>query len=100
MATAEDNYRVEVWSADETALIETISRSSEFSVSMAAWHEAVRCRPGMLLIHKNAGHVMDKLVSPGEPYDGKEGYVATLGTLRDWHRLRVSGVSEQPASLD
>lgn len=39
MPTAEDNYRVEVWSDDGNTLVEIISRSPDFNVSLAAWHE-------------------------------------------------------------
>jgi hypothetical protein len=33
--TAEDNFKIEVWDREETALVETISRSPDFIVSMA-----------------------------------------------------------------
>ena len=35
--TAEDNYRIEVWeSEEEKTLLETISKSSDFAVSMVS----------------------------------------------------------------
>lgn len=47
--STEHTYRVEVWS-DEPAsggeLLETISRATDFSVSMAAYRAALRARPG------------------------------------------------------
>lgn len=90
MAGAEDNYRVEVWSADETALIETVSRSSDFKVSLAAWHAAIRERPGVLLIHMNARFVMERMFTPGKPRPAESAAIdATLGDLRHWHRLRA-----------
>ncbi|MCO5163524.1 MAG: hypothetical protein M9939_20530 [Mesorhizobium sp.] len=98
MLTAEDNFRVEVWDADERELIETIARSSDHLVSVAAWHAAVRRRPGMLLIHRNASFTMDRMVAPGEP-EGEpctkvgrkvlDGVEAMLGDLRSWHSLRA-----------
>lgn len=95
----EDNYRIEVWdSEEEKTLLETISRSSDFSVSMAAWHAAMRRRPGMLLIHYNSRHVMEKVLTPGEVklppqtiIDGSvhAGLDVALGDLRSWHTLRA-----------
>lgn len=98
MPTAEDNFQVQVWDADERELVETIARSSDHLVSVAAWHAAVRRRPGMLLIHKNASFTMDRMVAPGQPegeprtkIGGKvlDGVEATLGDLRNWHSLRA-----------
>lgn len=96
--TAEDNFKVEVWERDESALVETISRSPDFIVSQAGWQAAIRRRPGMLLIHRNAGHQMEKLLTPGEPVippetivDGSihAGLDVALGDLRSWHTLRA-----------
>ncbi|TPI57687.1 hypothetical protein FJ417_21540 [Mesorhizobium sp. B3-1-7] len=96
--TAEDNFRIEVWDRDEVALIETISRSPDFVVSQAGWQAAIRRRPGMLLIHRNADHAMEKLLTPGEPtvpleaiVDGSihAGLDVALGDLRSWHTLRA-----------
>ena len=98
MATAEDNFRVEVWSEDEKTLLETVSRSPDFHVSLAAWHAAIPRRPGMLLVHCNANRIMEKTVAPGEPIavpqtivDGSvhAGLDATLRDLRHWHTLRA-----------
>ncbi|MER8854399.1 hypothetical protein NKI12_17630 [Mesorhizobium australicum] len=58
--TAEDNFRIEVWNREEQALSETISRSPDSTVSQAAWQAAIRRRAGMLLIHCNSRHVMEK----------------------------------------
>jgi hypothetical protein len=52
----------------------------------------------MLLIHRNAGHQMEKLVTPGEPTGPPEtivdgsihaGLDVALGDLRSWHTLRA-----------
>ncbi|MER8884733.1 hypothetical protein [Mesorhizobium sp. M0500] len=96
--TAEDNFRIEVWDREEKALVETISRSPDSSVSQAAWQAAIRRRPGMLLIHYNSRHVMEKIVTPGEPTVPPHAIVAasvhagldvSLGDLREWHTLRA-----------
>lgn len=57
----EDAYRIEVWSAppeEGGSLIETISRSSDFNVSAAAFGEALRRRVGRHLIHMNGRSIM------------------------------------------
>ncbi|RUX00517.1 MAG: hypothetical protein EOS71_00685 [Mesorhizobium sp.] len=96
--TAEDNFRIEVWDREETTLAETINRSPDAMVSQAAWHAAIRRRPGMLLIHYNSRHVMEKMVTPGEVklppqtiIDGSihAGLDVSLGDLREWHTLRA-----------
>lgn len=96
--TAEDNFRIEVWDRDEQALCETISRSPDSTVSQAAWQAAIRRRPGMLLIHYNSRHVMEKILTPGEvkipPQTIVDGSVhasldVALGDLREWHGLRA-----------
>jgi hypothetical protein len=96
--TAEDNFRIEVWDRDESALVETISRSPDFVVSQAGWQAAIRRRPGMLLVHRNANHIMEKLLTPGEQIvppetivDGSihAGLDVALGDLRSWHALRA-----------
>ncbi|TPM32950.1 hypothetical protein FJ958_09355 [Mesorhizobium sp. B2-3-5] len=96
--TPEDNFRIEVWDRDETSIAETISRSPDFIVSHAGWQAAIRRRPGMLLIHRNANHTMEKLLTPGEPtvppetiVDGSihAGLDVALGDLRSWHTLRA-----------
>ncbi|TPK89028.1 hypothetical protein FJ548_11330 [Mesorhizobium sp. B2-4-17] len=78
--------------------METISRSPDSSVSQAAWQAAIRRRPGMLLIHYNSRHVMEKLLTPGgtpvEPQAIVDGSVhagldVSLGDLREWHTLRA-----------
>ena len=90
--TAEDNFRIEVWDRDEQALSETISRSPDSTVSQAAWQAAIRRRPGMLLIHYNSRHVMEKILTPGEVkippqaiIDGSvhSGLDVALGDLRE-----------------
>lgn len=96
--TAEDNFRIEVWDREEKALVETISRSPDSMVSQAAWQAAIRRRPGMLLIHYNSRHVMEKILTPGEVkadpqsiIDGSvhAGLDVALCDLREWHRLRA-----------
>ncbi len=61
----EDNYRVEVRD-DDNKLIEAISKASDFRVSLAAWHAAIRARPGMRLVHLNNDHVMSVIDAPGK----------------------------------
>ncbi|WP_292341326.1 hypothetical protein [Mesorhizobium sp.] len=94
--TEEDNFRIEVWDREETALVETICRSPDCSVSQAAWQSAIRRRPGMLLIHFNGRHVMEKIITPGEPKIPPQTIAdrsvhaaldVSLGDLREWHRL-------------
>ncbi|MER9248585.1 hypothetical protein [Mesorhizobium sp. M0590] len=96
--TAEDNFRIEVWDRDEKRLVETIGRSPDSVVSQAAWQAAIRRRPGMLLIHYNGRHVMERIITPGETkvesqtiVDGSvhAGLDASLGDLREWHTLRA-----------
>ncbi|TRC91145.1 hypothetical protein FJV80_04280 [Mesorhizobium sp. WSM4310] len=96
--TPEDNFRIEVWDRDESSLVETISRSPDFVVSHAGWQAAIRRRPGKLLVHRNANHTMEKLLTPGEPtvppetiVDGSihAGLAVALGDLRNWHALRA-----------
>jgi hypothetical protein len=96
--TADDNFRIEVWDSHEEALVETINRSSDSMVSQAAWQAAIRRRPGMLLIHYNSRHLMEKIITPGEVkippqtiIDGSvhAGLDVSLGDLREWHKLRA-----------
>ncbi|ESZ67708.1 hypothetical protein X727_23935 [Mesorhizobium sp. L103C119B0] len=113
--TAEDNFRIEVWDRDEQALSETISRSPDLTVSQAAWQAAIRRRPGMLLIHYNSRHVMEKILTPGEVNISPQAIIAgsvhagldvALGDLREWHVLRAwvnggktSSISSGPSRL-
>ena len=96
--TAEDNFRIEVWDREEKTHLETICRTPDAVVSQAAWHAAIRRRPGMLLIHYNSRYVMEKIVTPGEVkvppqtiIDGSihAGLDVALGDLRSWHTLRA-----------
>ncbi|TJV19720.1 MULTISPECIES: hypothetical protein [unclassified Mesorhizobium] len=96
--TAEDNFRIEVWDSEEKTHLETICRSPDAMVSQAAWQAAIRRRPGMLLIHYNSRHVMEKIITPGEvkipPQTIINGSIhagldVALGDLREWHTLRA-----------
>lgn len=96
--TAEDNFRIEVWDREEKALVETFCRSPDSFISQAAWQAAIRRRPGMVLIHYNSRHVMEKIITPGEPtvrpqtiVEGSihAGLDVSLGDLREWHTLRA-----------
>ena len=40
MPTPVDNYRVEIWSADEGERLEVLAQSSDNFLSQAAWNEA------------------------------------------------------------
>lgn len=87
----EDNYRVEVRD-DDNKLIEAISKASDFRVSLAAWHAAIRARPGMRLLHLNNDHVMSVIDAPGLPVSPRvaEQHVdLRFGDLREWHYLRA-----------
>ncbi|MER8517247.1 hypothetical protein NKH47_30610 [Mesorhizobium sp. M1060] len=96
--TAEHNFWVEVWDREEQVLSETISRSPDSTVSQAAWQAAIRRRPGMLLIHYNSRHVMEKILTPGEVKIPLQAIIdgsvhaaldVALGDLREWHVLRA-----------
>lgn len=68
----EHTYRVEVWSEPPEAggeILETISRATDFSVSMAAYRAALRARPGKTLVHLNGPHRMsaEKAQDPPVP---------------------------------
>ncbi len=57
----EHTFRIEVWDEapeDGGSLLETISRATDFSVSMAAYRAALRARPGKVLVHLNGRHLM------------------------------------------
>lgn len=63
-------YRIEVWTDAPEAggeLIETISRSTTFGVSIAALKAAVRERPGKVLVHLNQRHRMTCERAPDPP---------------------------------
>lgn len=77
---------------------ETISCSPDSTVSQAAWQAAIRRRPGMLLIHYNSRHVMEKILTPGEVKIPLQAIIdgsvhaaldVALGDLREWHVLRA-----------
>ncbi|RVH69177.1 hypothetical protein CN198_14010 [Sinorhizobium meliloti] len=70
VSALEHLYTVEVWTHPPEAmgeLIETISRSSDFDVSNAAFREAIRQRPGKYLIHMNGRHRMLCELAPDSP---------------------------------
>lgn len=61
---------VEVWTDEPEAggqLLETISRSTDFSVSCAALKAAVSARPGTVLVHLNNRHRMSAERAPDPP---------------------------------
>lgn len=62
----------------------------------------MRRRPGMLLIHYNSRHIMEKALTPGEVklptktiIDGNihPGLDVALGDLRSWHVLRAQSIN-------
>ncbi len=68
--SSDHTYRVEVWTEEPDAggeLLETISRSTDFSVSCAALKAAIRARPGKVLVHLNARHRMSCERAPDPP---------------------------------
>lgn len=99
MSAREFCYRVECWSLDGETLLETVAASTDYFVSLAAWQQALRRRPGVLLIHMNGIRVMERMVAPGEAVDEPRAIAAgsthagvdtALRDLRKWHRLRVT----------
>ncbi|OCP08008.1 MULTISPECIES: hypothetical protein [unclassified Ensifer] len=65
-------FRIEVWDDAPEAggtLLETISRSTDFNVSMSAYREALQQRPGKILIHLNGRYRMsaEKATDPPPP---------------------------------
>ena len=60
MPTPVDNYRVEIWSADEGERVEVLAQSSDNFLSQAAWNEACERFPGVLLVHYNNRFVMQR----------------------------------------
>jgi hypothetical protein len=67
---SEHLYRVEVWTDMPESggeLLETISRSTEFAVSCAAFNASIRQRPGKILVHLNGRHTMSRERAPDPP---------------------------------
>ncbi|MEY9831114.1 hypothetical protein ABIA25_002929 [Sinorhizobium fredii] len=65
-----EHYRIEIWTEEPESggsLIETISRSTDHSVSCAAYRAAVRQRPGKVLVHLNGRHRMSVERAPDPP---------------------------------
>lgn len=63
-------YKIEVWSDEPESggeLLETISRATEFSVSVAGYRAALRVRPGKVLVHVNGRHRMSCERAPDPP---------------------------------
>lgn len=68
--SAEHTYTIEVWSDPPEIggeLLETISRATDFAVSMGAYREAVRQRPGKYLVHLNGRFRMGCEKAPDPP---------------------------------
>mgnify|MGYP003680095086 CR=1 FL=1 len=66
----DSGYRIEVWSAEPEAggaLIEVISRATDFSVSCASLDAALRARPGRVLVHINGRYRMSCERAPDSP---------------------------------
>jgi len=66
----DQTFRIEVWDEPPESggsLIETISRSTDFSVSCASLKAAVRARPGKVLIHLNGRYRMSCDRAPDPP---------------------------------
>jgi hypothetical protein len=64
------NFRVEVWDDPPDAggsIIEVISSSSSFAVSIAAYKAAIRERPGKYLTHMNGRSRMTCELAPDPP---------------------------------
>lgn len=74
--SSEHAYRIEVWSEPPGAggdLLETISRATDFAVSMGAYREAIRQRPGKYLVHLNGRFRMGCEKAPDPPLPLAEG---------------------------
>ena len=68
-------FRVEVWDDPPDAggsIIEIISSSSSFAVSIAAFKAAIRERPGKYLIHMNGRNQMTCELAPDPPESLKQ----------------------------
>lgn len=81
-------YRVEVWSDAPEAggtLLETISRSTVFTVSVAALRAAVRERPGKTLLHLNQRHRMTCERAPDPPVPEWQRPLLSRGRPRKKH---------------
>lgn len=65
---SDHNYQIQVWSDEPESggeLLETISKATEFTVSVAGYQAAIRARPGKVLVHLNGGHRMSCERAPG-----------------------------------
>ncbi|QIO68164.1 hypothetical protein [Rhizobium leguminosarum] len=60
MKRDEANFRIEVWDREDGNLLETISYSSSFQISVAAWNAAQDHCKGKFLIHYNNRFVMER----------------------------------------
>ncbi|NKJ77781.1 hypothetical protein [Rhizobium leguminosarum] len=70
LGSSEHTFRIEVWSDPPDSggeLLETISRATDFAVSMGAYREAVRQRPGKYLVHLNGRFSMSCEKAPDPP---------------------------------
>lgn len=82
-------FRIEVWDDAPEAggrLLETVSKSTDFNVSMSAFNEALRQRPGKYLVHLNGRHRMsgEKAQKPPLPLGyGRPGGGIGQTTRRD-----------------
>ncbi|MCA2408454.1 hypothetical protein [Rhizobium leguminosarum] len=59
----EANFRIEVWDREDGKLLETISYSSSFQISVASWKAAQDFCKGKFLIHYNNRFVMERGVA-------------------------------------
>lgn len=96
-------YAVEVWTDMPESggeRLETISRATDFQVSIAAYRAAMRQRPGKAIIHLNGRHRMSCQTAPdpplplgvGRPGGGIGRIQTTAVTKRPPQAFRTRGV--------
>ncbi|MEO3387888.1 hypothetical protein [Mesorhizobium sp. CAU 1741] len=95
--TKDHPFKIEQWRADESEKVEDLASAATLSIILGAWHVAVRTTPDALLILRNSGHVMERMVTPGKapaPVTTTVGkteapFSAQLDDLRSFHVLRA-----------
>lgn len=80
-------YRIEVWDEPPEAggeMLEIIASAATFAVSIAAFHAAVRERPGKHIIHMNGRHRMSCQLAPDPPVP-----LRPIATKRDGTHTKI-----------
>ena len=105
MPAREDNFRVEVWSDDGKTLVETLSRSPDFNVSLVAWHEAIRDPAELQSIYQReleTGSIKANLRVSESLYrqalgDGRQAVTASIFWLKTRARWKETHAGDQQA---